>query len=1460
MSENPLAPSFETPTTRSDTQPLPPRKEPCATPLSIKLPPIQDLNSTPRGEPDSPAHISGRRSAGDPYLPATSAPAASLADPVSRAMTQSVPGTQTAAPAHPLSSANLTASIVTSSGDPASVLKSEPSSVSPRPTLTPAISLPPPSHPSAAPFSPSGYATRMYTTGPPPPGGPPLPGFMPHNHPPASPTRPHHHPHAPRRLSHSTHHPSHYATQSPPVPFPRPQGYQPQPPDRVIPFPRMYPAPGENAYRPRPPNHAAPLYHHPAAGLPHPPSSPYGLPPPPNGPHSHHGGHPMAGMGHPPNLLANMSHQPPMPNLPNGTLTDHWTEEEVAEILSYIKNNFQLWQQSKAVSYRKCREQLPNRTEKQIKNKVEKLISKYHKLCTWKATTADPQSQVRNWKWYTKLHEVFHTLDTTRPGSKGPLSSMGNGGNSGVPVSSPHSAGGHTAWKSAGSSDDRSSMGSDNPRAFPSELVRRHTTSSARPTIRTQHGGPHQMRMASPSVTAASSSLLALASAWKPNPEPSPRGGSSSSQHSSHPPPLSLPPIESESSAFAPFPRLPGEGLQNQPPPQFQGHPHSHLYNSRLRSQSASVVGEHPTMLRAPPGFDRHGGGPLRHPRVSGHPPPLMMSGHPHHRHHPNSSHSGSPLSPHHRPPPHQSGLDGPGHRDGRLRSPLHGAPEGVHYSQEHDAANRPRRSSMPVPPPGDSTVPPHQRPLENGMASPRSGQPRISLSFASDDAEWNYHPNGSGPTPPYSGTPTSGPSSPYTLTPSRFTAYPPPAGPGGPLPPPGQSGSNHYMPRIRAPIGHHHRHRHSVYESPNVQSPIWSENNSAGPSSAPYPQPAAGGPSSTGPAKRRKSFHDHPRPDLATGLGADPSPNEASRSPGFEHPLAHAGYPLATTASHPGSVGSENRNPADGGRPSPTTSYSAGAVPLVKPSPLGSRSNRILAITDQALHEKRKRVISHGVPENLQQLTQDIEGSISVQQGPSPKSPGRGSTRDTPMHSDAAIPTTMDCQRSSSLESPYCGQPTSSSPPQKYGPSGSSAQPHAKRLAVRRRAATVSEGARVPEYWSASMENSNGNHAHNQDGHPRDVPIGGMATAAHTLASITTSGSHSSSSSLSLGINEQPLSSSPLGSLTSSPGSSRMMSPRAFTASSTLSVASAHVNGSADGVTNASMESTRTVGDSAHQGLADLIRIGSGEDSVHFSRAGAQTRLSIGTTEVDLSQILPISYCQHIQPFVAHLIGTVQGLMDLKTQEIHLHHELQQVLRKLKQHQLGDKICESFSPDHSTQQVSVHSHSTSHGRYSFQLPASEDVDMSDSKDSNHPADLIHSTRQVCTGHSPISPSGPGFPGNHGSGEPMDMEMADAVELAMSLVKRASSLSSSTSSTSTSTSTPTTMNVPIESSDKHPTASPAEDLNTGTLLNEDRHKTPTESEGCGDTLATKQEGISPLNHSQELVLPAVSEA
>ncbi|RKP40183.1 hypothetical protein BJ085DRAFT_28202 [Dimargaris cristalligena] len=1318
MSENPLAPSFETPPTRSDTQPLPPRKEPCATPLSIKLPPIQDLNSTPRGEPDSPAHISGRRSAGDPYLPATSAPAASLADPVSRAMTQSVPGTQTAAPAHPLSSANLTASIVTSSGDPASVLKSEPSSVSPRPTLTPAISLPPPSHPSAAPFSPSGYATP------------------------------------------------------------------------------------------------------------------------------------------------NMSHQPPMPNLPNGTLTDHWTEEEVAEILSYIKNNFQLWQQSKAVSYRKCREQLPNRTEKQIKNKVEKLISKYHKLCTWKATTADPQSQVRNWKWYTKLHEVFHTLDTTRPGSKGPLSSMGNGGNSGVPVSSPHSAGGHTAWKSAGSSDDRSSMGSDNPRAFPSELVRRHTTSSARPTIRTQHGGPHQMRMASPSVTAASSSLLALASAWKPNPEPSPRGGSSSSQHSSHPPPLSLPPIESESSAFAPFPRLPGEGLQNQPPPQFQGHPHSHLYNSRLRSQSASVVGEHPTMLRAPPGFDRHGGGPLRHPRVSGHPPPLMMSGHPHHRHHPNSSHSGSPLSPHHRPPPHQSGLDGPGHRDGRLRSPLHGAPEGVHYSQEHDAANRPRRSSMPVPPPGDSTVPPHQRPLENGMASPRSGQPRISLSFASDDVEWNYHPNGSGPTPPYSGTPTSGPSSPYTLTPSRFTAYPPPAGPGGPLPPPGQSGSNHYMPRIRAPIGHHHRHRHSVYESPNVQSPIWSENNSAGPSSAPYPQPAAGGPSSTGPAKRRKSFHDHPRPDLATGLGADPSPNEASRSPGFEHPLAHAGYPLATTASHPGSVGSENRNPADGGRPSPTTSYSAGAVPLVKPSPLGSRSNRILAITDQALHEKRKRVISHGVPENLQQLTQDIEGSISVQQGPSPKSPGRGSTRDTPMHSDAAIPTTMDCQRSSSLESPYCGQPTSSSPPQKYGPSGSSAQPHAKRLAVRRRAATVSEGARVPEYWSASMENSNGNHAHNQDGHPRDVPIGGMATAAHTLASITTSGSHSSSSSssLSLGINEQPLSSSPLGSLTSSPGSSRMMSPRAFTASSTLSVASAHVNGSADGVTNASMESTRTVGDSAHQGLADLIRIGSGEDSVHFSRAGAQTRLSIGTTEVDLSQILPISYCQHIQPFVAHLIGTVQGLMDLKTQEIHLHHELQQVLRKLKQHQLGDKICESFSPDHSTQQVSVHSHSTSHGRYSFQLPASEDVDMSDSKDSNHPADLIHSTRQVCTGHSPISPSGPGFPGNHGSGEPMDMEMADAVELAMSLVKRASSLSSSTSSTSTSTSTPTTMNVPIESSDKHPTASPAEDLNTGTLLNEDRHKTPTESEGCGDTLATKQEGISPLNHSQELVLPAVSEA
>ncbi|KAJ1658374.1 hypothetical protein IWQ61_002378 [Dispira simplex] len=1056
---------------------------------------------------------------------------------------------------------------------------------------------------------------------------------------------------------------SQFGTRSPTIPFPHPPGYRPgdhsapmgaSGPGGVIPFPRMYPnypspsGPGQPV-TPHPPGGMVTGSHYPGhprppqgyprgadgLGYHHPGSALSSHVPPPymhsvsGGPPTHSparpahppfttgmsGGHPMAHMGHPqPQMLPNLPHQNPMPPVPSSGLTDHWTDAEVDEILSYIKNNFQHWQQSKAVSYRRCREQLPNRTEKQIKNKVEKLISKYHKLCQWRASTTDPESSVRNWKWYTKLHGVFHSLDTTKGGNKGNRS-------------------GDASRATVG---DKERKGVNEPKAseksrkgeMGGELTRRHTTSSARPLTRARAS-----RLASPSITAASSSLLALASGGNGSTQRDTNGGYPTAplpgQSSLHPgyhpydsencPPLALPPITA-------FPRPPSD-------PQTARLRSSHHQATRLRSHSASVVGEHPSALR-PRHYDRDG---------------FSSGGSTH-------SHTPSPLSPY---PPRPHGIYAPPppaamvssmrphghtlipqsstvmttmkHRDEHSTAPTSQLPAAVHNVVHQDDSHRPRRKSMPMPfssqqVPLNATTGSYARPSLNadGVPVDSSGNPRpttpqhgqrVSLSFFSDDTDSYYAtqgPSRSGPAPPYGNTGGSGPI-PFPMTPGRYSAYT----------------QGQYPLRARAPpTGHHHRHRHSVYEmqtshSAGLPQTLPGSAFARGPKQPPSGPSCGNAEAGTSsitmeldhPTKRRKSFYGQVRPAL-------PTPDKPSES--GDHSVGSTshlgGVDMATTLSTPES---------SSGHPSPLDASVEGSsgTPVSFPGdlPKSRWGPRFSALTDQSLGEKRKRVISRGGPENIQRLMQDIHTSVSVDQ------PTDSRTR---------------LEEEKGLSESTRGYFQTGPPPSQA--LLSSVQPSAKRLAIRRRAATVSD---------VSITNSR-----NVLPHP--------SVTRPTLGLVEAKGSrhysHDASgavlASRAAGVNELLHGSSPLTSLTSSPSSSQTRSPTAYPA----------------------LDNKQREDGSVYYPQGHLTMLPANE-SLHREVTGSQDELLVKSGDYDIDSICTTAYCPHVQPFVSDLMDTVQELMNLKSQEIQLHQVLQQVLLKLKHHQLTDQTCDAYLPDTST-------------------------------------------------------------------------------------------------------------------------------------------------------------------------------
>ncbi|KAJ1904899.1 hypothetical protein IWQ60_012376, partial [Tieghemiomyces parasiticus] len=325
-------------------------------------------------------------------------------------------------------------------------------------------------------------------------------------------------------------------------------------------------------------------------------------------------------------------------------------------------------------------------------------------LCTWRAETSDPQATKRNWSWYTKLDAVFHSLDTTGK-------TKGTGG----------------------------------------PPARRHTVSTTRPTLPDRH--------ASPSVTAASSSLLALAGSWGGD---SGEGDEPNRPRTEHPASTSGP--ANHSSAFA-FPRLPDDApmsprvprgaLQMAPP-----HMRQHLEPHRPRSHSASIVvgnhnEPHAPPPRYPPNYDR--GPPPAGGMVSHLPPPTSPRRY--------------PPSGYHQAPP-------PGYRPGPNLPPGHHHHPHFHPEDPEAAQYRRRRMSMPL------HADPQGRVNPGAPAAPHSHR----VSFAGEDSE--YRP----PTSPH--------------TPGRYHAgYPP----------------GHFVQRMRVPTGHHHRHRTSIYEPTTPgQAPAW--------------------------------------------------------------------------------------------------------------------------------------------------------------------------------------------------------------------------------------------------------------------------------------------------------------------------------------------------------------------------------------------------------------------------------------------------------------------------------------------------------------------------------------------------------------------------------------------------------------------------------------------------------------
>ncbi|KAJ1972808.1 hypothetical protein H4R35_004474 [Dimargaris xerosporica] len=1024
-----------------------------------------------------------------------------------------------------------------------------------------------------------------------------------------------------------------YSTHSPPVPFPRPPAYPPldtATSSGVIPFPRMAPSypvppPGssrapEMPYNSRNAGHIPRVPHHMPPSPGHPMASPYALPFPPHHYSRHHPPQPQ--------LLANMAHQPPMPPLPSGGLTDHWTDAEVDTILAYIKNNFQLWQQSKAVSYRKCREQLPNRSEKQIKNKVEKLITKYHKLCTWKATTNDPHMSVRSWKWYTKLHDVFHSLEQTGPSNKGQRTAPS---------------------KSLGAQDDKAKQLANPSSKAGDSLTTKPASAAAGLGSKANLGPP---RMASPSVTAASSSLLALAAASQASQDP--QGGRTSAHSDAaspryathHPPPLSLPPVNQTVAFPRPPPDVDMSGY-----PSHSGYTHASGYRgppmhvNRLRSHSASIAGEHQSAMRT-----RH----IYEPE-SYSPYPMGHATRPYRTYtatmpSPHGSYSLRPgvSAPHSHPQsPH------PGTGSTAQGPPTHQPPTPPHHVAPNtsEGVNRPRRMSMPVPPsntggsaqgPIARPIPHHSMgthgPLPTNPSAPTTPQ-RSTLCFSSDDidgrASGSHHPvpgSSSGYYLPY-----ANPSIPHPMTPGRYSMY----------------HQGQVIPRTRVPTGHHHRHRHSLMDpaTPTGQA-TWNDPSSSYSSSTVPASATASSFSATvsaasvqddPPCKRRKSFHGHVRPSIHRASTGD---------------VVVGGSPMSTTQSNPGYSSSFHATEAEQGPCSSTAG----------PSPLGTDDDRppaqpkpVLALANQALHEKRKRVVSRDATAGLAQLSQIAAVSLS-HKSTSAFRPGVAAGQ------EFAQP--VECQRSASVgDESGSQQPTSTARPlANQGEHQPTRHGRELRPTTRRRAATVSEGTNAassapghsgqphrptprglsyyphPQLLAASrvpgrMEDSQARRTERPG-----MRLGNGSTGAQK-------GPNSMSSPL------DPL--SPMTAYTSSPMSPQNLSPTAMGTSSTASLTST--------------VGARKLSTQSDEGKA--LCLTPNQYSAHPGDAyGPSSALLSSQLAGDLAQFFPLKRsCRHIKPFVSYLVGTLQELLHLKDQEIVLHHELQQVLDQLRRHHISD-------------------------------------------------------------------------------------------------------------------------------------------------------------------------------------------
>ncbi|CAG8510311.1 5319_t:CDS:2 [Ambispora gerdemannii] len=92
----------------------------------------------------------------------------------------------------------------------------------------------------------------------------------------------------------------------------------------------------------------------------------------------------------------------------NGTEMEEdimWSSSETTSLLSYIDQNYSAWHSGNKTKFYKqlISEVLKNRNPTQVKNKVHKLLAKYHKIRAQKASGG----AAPNWTWYARMDQVF---------------------------------------------------------------------------------------------------------------------------------------------------------------------------------------------------------------------------------------------------------------------------------------------------------------------------------------------------------------------------------------------------------------------------------------------------------------------------------------------------------------------------------------------------------------------------------------------------------------------------------------------------------------------------------------------------------------------------------------------------------------------------------------------------------------------------------------------------------------------------------------------------------------------------------------------------------------------------------------------------------------------------------------------------------------------------------------------